>query len=74
MDSRDKLRAIIVISILVFLCTIVGTIGSCSIHRDVMIAEAMKNGVDPIDARLALSDNTSATEIAISILSDCKED
>ena len=38
---------------------------SCNIHIDYKIGEAIANGADPIEARLAFSNVTTASEMAI---------
>ena len=40
-----------------------GFVSSCEIHKDYQIAASIKSGADPISVRIALSDNTTSSEL-----------
>ena len=46
------------------------TSGSCCIHVDYRIAKAIEDGVDPVAARMAFSNDSYTTERAIYMLTN----
>lgn len=44
------------------------TVSACNMHIDYRIGKAIKEGADPIEARIAFSQNSTTTQIVTSIL------
>ena len=74
MDSENKFWCRIWGMTFAGLVCIVMSISSCNMYGKYKIAEVIKGGVDPIEARMALAgDSTTSAQIITSILSKQKK-
>jgi len=65
--SENKFYIFILGLISAIFIVLIATIGACSIYESRLVSEAIKNGVDPISARCAISGSSnSPTMCAIS--------
>lgn len=49
----------------VFFCSLLLLIGSCNMHRNSLVVDAIKAGADPVRARLAMDGEFPATTVTI---------
>ena len=69
-SSEDSWRyeKLIIRAIVSVIISFILTVGSCCIHVDYRIAKAIEDDVDPVAARMALSNDSYTTERAIYML------
>lgn len=69
MSSEDKFWAIFWLLSATTACVLTVTIGMAVMHRNVLLADVIATGADPIEARCAFVSSTNATMCALAAAS-----
>jgi len=68
MNSEQKFWCCIIVTFAIIIMFITGIVGGCCIHRNSLVTKMIKNGVDPLEARIAVRMNNGYEAETLAII------